>query len=133
MPKVLTAFITLLTLTATAAPTFGIRPKTLDSALAVRAIIGEAAGEGDTGMLAVAGAIRNRGTLRGVYGLKNPSIQKSINPKIQLRAERAWSMSATNDITRGATHWENVKAFGSPYWAKSLTLTTNIGRHTFYK
>ncbi len=106
--------------------------QTINPQLAVKAIIGEAAGEGDTGMLAVAAAIRNRGTLRGVYGVKNPIAQ---NPSATLlkRAERAWALSRTIDITRGATHWENVRAFGEPYWAKSLTVTTNISNHRFYK
>lgn len=99
---------------------------------AIRAIVGEAANQGRAGMLAVAGAIRNRGTLKGVYGLKSKVL--SQQPEwVWERARLAWAMSATNDISRGATHWENIKAFGEPRWAKSLTVTTNIGSHTFYK
>ena len=99
---------------------------------AVRAIIGEAANQGDDGMLAVAAAIRNRGTLKGVYGYKAKHVD--TQPAwVWAKARRAWAMSATNDPTRGATHWENIKAFGQPYWAKSLTVTTNIGDHRFYK
>jgi hypothetical protein len=82
-------------------------------------------------MLAVAGAIRNRGSLKGVYGLKNPIADKQPDWCWQ-RARAAWAISKTNDITRGASHWENTKAFGVPYWAKSLTVKTNIGAHTFY-
>lgn len=83
-------------------------------------------------MLAVAAAIRNRGHLRGVYGLKS-KLPDSQPAYVWQRASEAWQRSKTNDITRGATHWENVKAFGQPRWASSLTLTTNIGNHTFYK
>jgi hypothetical protein len=117
-------------LTASAAsPTLDFRLQTSDC---VRAIVGESANQGRDGMLAVAGAIRNRGTLKGVYGLK--SKVSSQQPEwVWQRARLAWAMSATNDISRGATHWENIKAFGEPRWAKSLTVTTNIGAHTFYK
>jgi hypothetical protein len=107
-------------------------PAEISNDKAVRAIVGEAANQGRCGMLAVAGAIRNRGTLRGVYGVKNPIADKQP-AYVWQRAREAWAMSATNDITRGATHWENTKAFGKPYWASSLTITTNIGCHTFYR
>lgn len=119
-------------LSASPRPAINHQPSTLHSAQAVRAILGEAAGEGETGMLAVAAAIRNRGTLKGVYGLRNPAVDRAP-ARVWASARRAWAMSATNDITLGATHWENVKAFGKPRWASSLTVTTNIGRHTFYK
>ena len=36
---------------------------------AIRAIVGEAANQGSQGMLAIACAIRNRGHLKGAYGL----------------------------------------------------------------
>lgn len=104
----------------------------IEDSKAIRAIVGEAANQGRSGMLAVAGAIRNRGTLKGVYGVKNPACDKQPSWVWQ-RAREAWASSATNDITKGATHWEAVKTFGVPYWAKSLTITTNIGSHTFYK
>lgn len=99
---------------------------------AVRAIVGEAANQGRVGMLAVAGAIRNRGTLKGVYGVKNPSVDKQPAWVFE-RARTAWASSATNDITHGATHWENFAAFGKPRWAGAMTVTTNIGAHTFMK
>jgi spore germination cell wall hydrolase CwlJ-like protein len=98
----------------------------------VRAIIGEASGEGYQGMLAVAGVIRNRGHLRGIYGVNAKHVDRE--PAYVWRmAEKAWRQSATNDITRGATHFENVKAFGTPRWSRTMTITTNIGRHTFFK
>ena len=99
---------------------------------AVRAIVGESSNQGERGMLAVAAAIRNRGTLKGVYGLRNPIADKQ--PEwVWSRARKAWSQSATNDITLGATHWENTKAFGVPYWAKSMRATITVKDHTFYK
>jgi hypothetical protein len=107
-------------------------PPPLDSRLAVRAIVGEAANQGERGMLAVAGAIRNRGTLRGVYGVKNPVADRQP-AWVWARAEKAWRDSATNDVTHGATHWENCRAFGTPAWARSMTVTATIKDHTFFK
>lgn len=104
----------------------------IPKAQAVRAIIGEASNQGKKGMLAIACAIRNRGTLRGVYGVKAKHVDNE--PKwVWDRAERAWDQSARTDITGGADHWENVKAFGEPYWAKSMVKTVIIGDHQFYK
>lgn len=99
---------------------------------AVRAIIGEGANQGADGMLALGGAIRNRGHLRGVYGLKAGHVDKQPIWVWQ-RARTAWAMSATNDITRGADHWENVKAFGTPSWAASMTKTVLVRDHQFYR
>lgn len=98
----------------------------------IRAIIGEASGEGERGMLAVACGIRNRGSLKGVYGVKAKHVD-SQPQWVWDRAEKVWEQSATIDIVDGADHWENVKAFGVPYWAKSLTKTVKIGNHQFYK
>lgn len=70
----------------------------------IRAIIGEASGEGFTGMKAIACAIRNRGTLKGVYGVNAKHVDKQ--PKwVWDMAKKAWEESETNDITDGATHW----------------------------
>jgi hypothetical protein len=100
--------------------------------LAIRAIIGEASNQGFRGMLACACALRNRGTLKGVYGVKAKHVDRE--PRwVWVQAGKAWEESKTNDITLGATHWENVKAFGTPYWAKSMKKTVKIGNHQFYK
>jgi len=98
---------------------------------AIRAIVGEAANQGPEGMLAVAGAIRNRGTLHGVYGLHNPCVDQQP-AWVWQNARTAWSASLTNDITHGATAWENTQAFGTPYWAKSMQPTAKIGDQQFY-
>ena len=86
-------------------------------------------------MLSVAFAIRNRGTLKGVYGLKAPRIIKRLYSKETYEmAKHQWEISGNGcDITKGANHWENVKAFGDPYWAKSCTETVTIGSHNFYR
>jgi hypothetical protein len=104
----------------------------LTEPLALRAIIGEAANQGQQGMLAVACALRNRGSLQGVYGLNNPVVMKQP-AWVWEHARLAWSESATHDITGGATHWENVGAFGRPYWTKDMVETVVIKDHRFYK
>ncbi len=99
---------------------------------AVHAILGEARGEGYRGMYAVACAIRNRGHLKGVYGLK-ADVSDASDKTVQ-EAYKAWQMSGEGiDITLGADHWENVKTFGVPYWAINKTPTAIIGRHAFYQ
>jgi len=99
---------------------------------AVRAIIGEASNQGERGMLAVACAIRNRGTLQGVYGLKAKHVDKQPAWVFD-RARKAWAESAKADITGGANHWENVKAFGQPRWAAKMTKTVLVKDHQFYR
>ena len=103
----------------------------IEKSKAIRAIIGEASGEGYKGMLAVACAIRNRGHLRGVYGLKAKHVDKEPQWVWDL-ATKAWTESRAKDITNGATHWES-DTFKKPYWAKSMTKTVKIGHHQFYK
>lgn len=101
---------------------------------AVLAIIGEAENQGYDGMLAVACAIRNRGTLQGVYGIKAPRVvQKKYSPKTYAKALKAWRASSDCDVTNGADHWENVKAFGKPKWAKTMKLTYVCKDHEFYR
>lgn len=98
----------------------------------IRAIIGEAADQGKRGMLAVACAIRNRGTLKGVYGLHAPHVDSEPDWVWRL-AEKAWADSADVDIVFGADHWENTDDFVRPYWAKNMKETVKIGKHQFYK
>jgi hypothetical protein len=80
--------------------------------------------------IALGEALRNRGTLDGVYGCA-----VAINePKaVWDTAKRAWRASEGSNLVKGATNWENVEAFGVPYWAKDMEITAKIGSHTFYK
>ena len=97
----------------------------------VRAIIGEAASEGYEGMLAVGEAIRNRGTLKGVYGVKAKFVDKEPEWVWQL-AKKAWDASESSNIVGGATHWESTD-FPVPYWAKDMETSAHIGKHKFYR
>lgn len=99
---------------------------------AINAIVGEAENQGLKGMTAVAEAIRNRGTLKGVYGVKSPRLKKA--PKwVFAMASKAWDESQKSNLVKGATHWENTKAFGTPYWVKSMQKTATIKDHVFYR
>lgn len=101
---------------------------------AIKAIAGEAEGEGARGMLAVACAIRNRGHLRGVYGVKAPRVIRGrIRPHTWREAARAWRESRLRDITGGADHWHNVKREGKRKWTREFKRTAVIGRHEFFK
>ena len=121
--------------------------ESMDRDRAVRAIIGEAEGEGYDGMYAVACGLRNRGSFDGVYGdravilhkgrlwrFKDGQPQYEISTEIIQKAGKAWSNAEWGeDVTGGATHWENIDQFGVPYWARGLKKTAKIGSHTFYK
>lgn len=110
----------------------------------LRAILGEAEGESYHGKLALAYAINNRGSIRGVYGY-NAIILRSdgyyrhnrrLSKKVVVEALKAleWANSHPDkDLTFGATSWENIKAFKVPYWASSMTETARIGNHVFYR
>jgi hypothetical protein len=100
---------------------------------ATLAIIGEAEDQGYVGMLAVACTLRNRGTLKGVFGLSSPRVRKHLySNEIYQMAKMAWEESAKLDVTHGATHFESDR-FPLPYWAKSMKVTFKHKNHIFYK
>ena len=99
---------------------------------AVRAIVGEASNQGFAGMRAVASAIRNRGTLKGVYGLNAKHNARESKATWDL-ARRAWAESAKVDVVGGSTHWDNIRRFGKPYWASSMDQVMTVRDHVFYR
>ena len=104
----------------------------IGGAEAVRAIIGEAGNQSDRAMLAVACALRNRGSLAGVYGVDNPVVNRA-GEKLRARAAQAWRASALRDIVRGCRY------FGcphdAPYFLHRLHFhpVLTIGAITFYQ
>lgn len=102
---------------------------------AILSVIGEAENQGFEGMLAVSHAIRNRGTLKGVFGLAAPRVKQHKYTEITYKqARKAWMDSAhTPDITNGATNWENESNFGIPYWAHDMKMVAVIGDHVFMR
>lgn len=100
----------------------------------ILAVIGESENQGYEGLLATSCAIRNRGTLHGVFGTHSPRvIQKRYSQKTYLLAKKAWETSLKIDTVNGANSWENIKQFGKPYWADSCKVTKTIKDHVFMK
>jgi len=101
----------------------------------IRAIMGEASGEGYKGMLAIACAIRNRGTLKGVYGVRAKHIDKEPQWVWDL-AYQAYKDSEKVDITNGATHWggkECDKDWISKMERSGFIKTFEYKNQAFYK
>ena len=72
----------------------------VDTTKAVRAVIGEASNQGYRGMLDVAVGIRNRGTLKGVYGVTAKHVDKE--PQwVWKMARKAWRESEYNRTHSG--------------------------------
>lgn len=113
---------------------------------AIRAVIGEDSSS-YLGMYAVACAIRNRGSLNGVYGLK--AVQKHGNRLVRVHsktgrvvevingqtyslASRAWAMSEKGpDVVRGSKQWEGAK-LKAPYWESDFRHSVIVGENRFY-
>lgn len=107
-----------------------------DEHKAVTCILGEARGETYQGMLAVAEFIRKNGTNRLVGCNSKIPLKEWVYMEkkgIIQRAFKAWYDSKYTNLIGGATHFENVKAFGKPWWSKKMIIVKKIGSHTFYK
>ena len=104
-------------------------------------LIGEAVGEGYNGIYAVACVYKNRlqkGLPLGCVALKRRDLDafiKTQGKKYEIMAKEIIYkvFTQTNDITKGATHYENIERFGIPRWVKNMVRTVKIGKHTFYK
>ena len=108
----------------------------VDPERAVQAIVCEAANQGFDGMTAVGEVIRNRDSLKGFSCLKRADLSSFLSrqPSYVFReAERAWARSQASKLALGATHYENVKAFGLPLWAQGMKETARLGDHVFFK
>lgn len=115
------------------------KPKINDEQ-AILAIIGEAENQGHNGMYAVACAIRNRGTLVGVYGLFNERVRNKLYSSwVYSAAQYAWEKAKSQsfpDITNGATGWGNakdMKSFMATNWWKKCHVCYEYRDHFFYK
>ena len=109
-----------------------------------KGLIAEAVGEGYEGMFAVACCVRNRleeGMNTGLCGLKRKDIDSFVK-----RQGKRYTVIAQQiivevfennapDVTNGALYFENIEAFGVPYFVipMNLSQSAKIGLHTFYK
>ena len=111
---------------------------------ACHCLLGEARGEvakyGYNSLLAVAEAIRNRGTLQGVYGCRAKFNQKDIlyMRRIGLYelALKAWNESENTNLTKGAQYWGSTLV--DTKWILTMKkagykMTYRIGNQEYYK
>lgn len=107
-----------------------------------KGIIAESVSEGEIGMRAVTHCYKNRleaGMSLGCVGLKRKDLDQFVKRQGVKYERMAKSiveeafLSDSKDITKGATHYENLVDFPEPYWAASMKKTVTIGKHTFYK
>lgn len=102
-------------------------------------ILSEAGGESPLGQQAVANVIWNRARVSGrgplFEALKPGQFHRRAGLNIDhvgyARAIAQKMLAGTlPDVTNGATHFHSGK---TPYWAKSMVFTVQIGRHRFYQ
>lgn len=115
-----------------------------------KGLIAEDIKGGYEGMYAVACCVRNRlnnGLSVGLVALKRKDLDAFVKREVDYGVHKYntnYELVAKDivnkvfeengkDITKGATHYENVECFGVPYWARTMFRTIKIGHHTFYK
>lgn len=105
------------------------------SRLPVRIIAAEAGNQQFRTMVGVGEVIRHRGGFKGFSVLKKDldSIWKHELPSTRHKARLAWVLSAMTDFSKGATHFENVRAFGRPPWASEMKETAVLDGFVFFK
>ncbi len=101
-------------------------------------IISEAAGEPYEGKVGVAEVLRNREwSVRGFSGIQRKDLDQFLLAQpdwTRQQARRALQKAREgSNLTRNATHFENVEQFGLPRWAKEMEVTVKIGSHTFFR
>ena len=99
---------------------------------AIQTIVGEASNQGYKGMVCVGEVIRHNHSLRGFYGL-HASHGAKEGAKTWAMAKLAWYKSKYTNYTHNANHFENIGAFGQPYWVKKCILTFVWKDHKFYR
>ena len=107
---------------------------------AIVALIGEAGGQGDEELLAHAYALKNRGTLKGVYGL-HAKHTPNPTPEQWQRVEKAyWTAKlAFFDPLDGRTEWrsnydlQKMKAKGQTPEKQGLYDPLRVGDTVFYR
>lgn len=99
---------------------------------AIKTIVGESANQGFKGMVCVGEVLRHRAKTGGFYGLyASHSIHEPT--WVWNMAKKAWYASKHTNYTRMADHFENIHAFGRPYWVKSCVKTFAYKDHVFYR
>lgn len=103
-------------------------------------LIAEAAGDGYSGMYAVAACVRNRldkGMNTGLCGLDRKDLVSFVSrqgKKYEVMAKQIIKKvfeEKGEDTTNGAIYFENIEKYGKPKWCKVMTV--KIKHHTFFK
>jgi hypothetical protein len=119
---------------------YQVEAKEIPKEIAIYCVIGEAENQGDDGMRAVAMALRNRGTTKGVYGCTSERVRnRKYSSKIFVRALMAWEetrgLNCTwADETVCADSWyskEDVKK--DPGIFDRCVFTGKLKDHYFFK
>lgn len=114
-------------------------------------IAGEAVGEGNIGLHAVASVISNRARIKNktpeqivtqksqfsAYNAQKRSTRRKHYRKVKKIAdklERQVKTGKFNSIVGNATHFYNPKIYPNytPYWIKEAEYITTLGNHDFY-
>lgn len=107
-----------------------------------KGLIAENASEGYLGLKVAALVYRNRlekGMPLGCISIKRKDLDEFVKAEglemalLSKRVLKEVFEEYCEDITGGATHYENVEAFGKPYWEKDMIILGKIGSHTLYK
>jgi N-acetylmuramoyl-L-alanine amidase len=117
---------------------------TQDEVVAIT-ILGEARGEGESGMYAVACVISQRAKERKLTGaqvclqkLQFSCNNKGLNTKLLDTPQAAYAMMLAKNIdnldltfTKQANHYHTKRV--KPYWSKGKRPVATIGNHVFFK
>lgn len=104
----------------------------------VNCIVGEASGEGVVGMVAVAQALANRKTMKGVYGCHAEHI-KTENKIIFLEASDIWNgvlsgeLNGKHDLVKGANSWGSISDINKNHMNEECIETARVYNHIFFK
>lgn len=104
----------------------------------VALLVSEAGDQGYGGLLAVAEVLRNRGwRTAGFSGLHRKELHDFVSrqPRRVFRDARRAIAEARrgSDTVKGATHFDNVGAFGRPRWASGMRQVAEVGSHVFWR
>lgn len=100
----------------------------------VKALAGEAGGQGEAELIAHSHAIHNRGSLTGVYGFR-----AKVSPESLKRAKKAYLASRLiPDSVNGADHWLSVYDLKHSResliaWRHKAVCKVLVGETWFYK
>ncbi len=131
----------ILVLTLTILPSYATTPRPKPPKDLYKGLIAEAAEDKYHGMLVVACVVRNRldqGMDHGLVGMRRPDLDAFVTKEGEKRIAQAQRIVYVvfdlriEDITNGATHFEDVK-YKKPYWAYSMIQIGRYRSHILYK